>query len=443
MHVQVAGTGAQKPSLLAALRSDRRFAAMLGLGFASGIPYPLVYATQSYWLAEAGVALKTIGLMSWLTLAYQFKFLWAPFLEKCDPPLLGSRLGRRRGWIVWSQAAAMATLAGMAFGDPAYWLAWTVAFSLALGFAGATQDVVIDGWRITVASLDKQPIMTSIAETGWRVGNFVAGAGAFYLAQGFGWRASYLCMAAVLLVGAASAFFAPEPDADKHARHDHPGFAATVFAPVKEMALRIGPMAIPILVMVAGFRLPGYLSNAMAIPLFEQLHYSKGEVATAVKLFGFPVALGGVALCSVVVARLGLRAGMLIGTVAASASHLSLAWLAAHQIHDFPLFALAVSIDGFAASFASVVLITYMSSLTTQELAGSQYALLTSLCALPGHFLAGLSGFWVERLGFQHFFEMTALIGLPVAVLCWWVLRRREPGGGMRSRTVEPGTIAH
>ena len=441
MHGQAAQTGTEKPSLFAALRSDRRFAAMLGLGFASGIPYPLVYATQSYWLSEAGVALKTIGLMSWLTIAYQFKFLWAPFLEKYDPPLL-ARLGRRRGWIVWSQAVAMAALAGLAFGDPAHWLAWTVAFSLALGFAGATQDVVIDGWRITVVPLDKQPVMTSIAETGWRVGNFAAGAGAFYLAQGFGWRVSYLCMAAVLLLGAASAFFAPEPDVDKHASHDYPGFAATVFAPVKEMALRIGPMAIPILVMVAGFRLPGYLSNAMAIPLFEQLHYSKGEVATAVKLFGFPVALGGVALCSYVVARLGLRTGMLIGTAAASASHLSLAWLAAHQIQDFPLFALAVSIDGFAASFASVVLITYMSSLTSQELAGSQYALLTSLCALPGHLLAGLSGFWVERLGFQHFFEMTALIGLPVAALCWWVLRRHEPGAGQPDG-VQAGSPAH
>src|SRR4029077_10582290 len=151
VHVQnTAAEGAKPPSFLSHLFSYRRIAPMLVLGFASGIPFQLVYITQSAWLYAAKVPIATIGLMSELTLAYKFKFLWAPFLDRYDAPVFSRLLGRRRGWIVVSQLGVMAALAGVAFGDPGHWLAWTVAFSLALGFAGATQDVVIDGWRISV-----------------------------------------------------------------------------------------------------------------------------------------------------------------------------------------------------------------------------------------------------------------------------------------------------
>jgi MFS transporter, PAT family, beta-lactamase induction signal transducer AmpG len=141
---------------------DKRYAAMTGLGFSSGLPFLLVYSTQSAWLSEAGVSIKTIGLLSELTVAYKFKFLWSPFLDKYDPPLLAPFVGRRRGWIILSQIAVMLALTGVAFGDPAHWIAWTIVFSLALGFAGATQDVTIDGWRITAAPPGKQSLMTAL-----------------------------------------------------------------------------------------------------------------------------------------------------------------------------------------------------------------------------------------------------------------------------------------
>ena len=159
------------------LAEDRRYAAMAGLGFSSGLPFLLVYSTQSAWLSEAEVPIETIGLLSELTIAYKFKFVWSPFLDKYDPPLLASFVGRRRGWIIVSQIAVMVALAGVAFGDPAHWIAWTVVFSLVLGFAGATQDVTIDGWRITAAPPGKQSLMTAFSEAGYRVGTLVAGAG--------------------------------------------------------------------------------------------------------------------------------------------------------------------------------------------------------------------------------------------------------------------------
>ena len=334
-------------------------------------------------------------------------------------------LGRRRGWIVAAQAGVAAALVGVAFGDPAHQLAWTIAASLALGVAGATQDIVIDAWRIAVAP-ERQAAMVSWAEIGYRVGNLAAGAGALLLADRYGWRVAYLAMAALMLPGAVTALLAPEPAPDATAPA-HPGFVAAVAAPFREMAGRLGPMALPILLLVAGFRMPGYVSSAMAFPLFKSLHYSNTDIATVTKFFGFGVALAATATAGWVVARIGLAASLLVGTVAGSASHLALAWLAARGDHgggEFWLFAVAVSVDSFAYAFASIVLITYMSTLCATALAGSQYALLTSLVAFPGSFLASLSGFAVASLGFTHFFIATSLIGLPVAALCLWLWHR-------------------
>jgi len=381
----------EKNSLLSHLLADRRYAAMLGLGFSAGIPYLLVYSTQSAWLSEAKVPIETIGLMSEFTIAYKFKFIWAPFLDRYDAPIFGALLGRRRGWIVVSQLAVMLALAGVAFGDPAYWIAYTAAFSIALGVAGATQDITIDGWRITSVPVAR--------------------------------RFAYLGMAALITVGAVSAFVAPEPESNFTAPHKHRGFAATVIAPIKEMVGRLGPLALPILLMVAGFRMPGYLSSAMSLPLFKSLDYSDTEIATVTKLFGFWIALGATFFSAYIIRRIGMMPSLLLGTIAGSASHLSLAWLSESGGGHFWIFAVAVSIEGFAYAFAQVVLINYMSMLTATELAASQYALLTSLCAFPGSILAGASGFVIAKTGFTIFFVLSSLIGIPVAALCWYVSR--------------------
>jgi PAT family beta-lactamase induction signal transducer AmpG len=405
---------------------DKRYAAMTGLGFSSGLPFLLVYSTQSAWLSEAGVPIETIGLLSELTVAYKFKFLWSPFLDKYDPPLLAPFVGRRRGWIIVSQIAVMLALTGVAFGDPAHWIAWTIVFSLSLGFAGATQDVTIDGWRITAAPPGKQSLMTAFSEAGYRVGTLAAGAGALIAADLYGWRVAYMCMAALMTIGALSATLAPEPVSDLVARRDHLGYVATIIAPIKELMGRLGAWAITVLLLIAGFRMPGYLSSAMSVPLFKSLHISDTDIATVTKLFGFWVALGGTFLASYVVRKVGLVASLLVGTAVGSASHLSLAWLAGTGQGDLLPFAVAVSVEGLAYSFAQVVLITYMSSLASTEFAASQYALMTSLCALPGSLLAGASGFVIERTGFQDFFIGTSLIGIPVALLALYVWRNQS-----------------
>lgn len=408
-----------------ALFTDRRIAPALGLGFTSGIPFLLVYATQSAWLSDVGISLATIGLLSELTLAYKFKFVWAPFLDRYDPPLFGRMLGRRRGWIVVAQLGVMAALAGIAVGDPAHGLTWTIVLSLALGFAGATLDLVIDGWRITsVRPPEKQAVLSSWTEIGWRIGNLAAGAGALFLADRIGWRGAYFCMGALMLPGMVAAVFAPEPPSDKLPHPAPAGFVATVWAPIRELLTRLGPSAPAILLLVAGFRMPGYVASAMAVPLFKHQGFSNTDIATVTKLFGFWIALGGTFLAGALVPRIGMLPSLVIGTVAGSASHLSLAYLAAHGGDGgtaFWTFAVTVGIDGFAYAFASVVLITYMSTLASTEHAASQFGLLTSLCAFPGSILAGFSGFVIERTGFTWFFVGTSLIGVPVALLAFYV----------------------
>jgi len=424
-----------------ALFTDRRIAPALGLGFTSGIPFLLVYSTQSAWLSDVGISLVTIGLLSELTLAYKFKFVWAPFLDRYDPPLFGRALGRRRGWIIIAQLGVMATLAGIAFGDPAHRLAWTIVLSLALGFAGATLDLVIDGWRITsVRPPEKQAVLSSWTEIGWRIGNLAAGAGALLLADRIGWRGAYLCMGALMLPGMIAAVMAPEPPSDKRPHLARGGFVETVWSPIRELLIRLGPTAPVILLLVAGFRMPGYVASAMAVPLFKHQGFSNTDIATVTKLFGFWIALGGTFAAGALIPRIGMLSSLLIGTVAGSTSHLSLAYLAAHGGDGgtaFWTFAVTVGIDGFAYAFASVVLITYMSTLASTDHAASQFGLLTSLCAFPGSVLAGFSGFAIERTGFTWFFIGTSLIGLPVALLALFVWLKV----GL-SEEAKPGTVA-
>jgi MFS transporter, PAT family, beta-lactamase induction signal transducer AmpG len=396
---------------------------MVGLGFSSGIPYQLVYYTQSDWWTQAGVAIGVIGLLGELAIAYQLKFLWAPFLDSYSPPLIGRWLGKRRAWLVLALFGCMLSLAGVAFGDPAHFLVWTAAATLSLGVFGATLDAAIDGWRINAAPEGKQALMNSFSEIGYRFGTLASGAVALSLGQHVGWRGSYLIMAAMLLVGAGCALLAPETELYRRPPGPRPSLLETVWTPLRDLMARLGRFAIPVLALIAGFRLPGYLSSAMAMPLFKHLHYSEDHIALVTKTFGFFIGIAATVFSAWLVRRIGMLRSLFIGTVAASASHLSLAWLSAHGT-EFWAFCLAVSIEGFAYVFAQMVLITFMSVIVSKEHATAQFALLTSLCAFLGHQFAAGSGFVVARLGFTDFFIGSALTGVPVAMLAWWIWKQ-------------------
>jgi len=217
------------------------------------------------------------------------------------------------------------------------------------------------------------------------------------------------------------------PAAARHAHIWHSFEPIAEFRRKNDLLKRLGPMAVAILLLVAGFRMPGYIASAMAVPLFKHQGFTNTDIATVTKVFGFWIALGGAFAAGWLIPRIGMMSSLLIGTLAGSASHLALALLAAHGGDGgkaFWTFALAVSVEGFAYAFASIVLITYMSTLASVEHAASQFGLLTSLCAFPGSILAGFSGFVIEHTGFVWFFIWTSLIGIPVALLAVFVWYR-------------------
>ena len=191
--------------------TDPRLALMLALGYSSGLPFLLIFSTQSAWLREAGVSRSEIGLMSYVALAFSFKFAWAPFIDRFDPPLLSRWLGRRRGWMLIAQLAVGAGLVGLAFGDPAHALRWTIVCAFVTAFAAATQDVVIDGWRIDAAPGERQGMMSASYQLGYRIALLCAGAGALYIADFGGWKAAYITMAALMAVGVTASLLAPHP----------------------------------------------------------------------------------------------------------------------------------------------------------------------------------------------------------------------------------------
>lgn len=422
----------QRQSWLKFLR-DPKLALMLALGFSSGLPFLLVFSTQSAWLREAGVSKQHIGLMSWVALAYSFKFLWAPLLDRYDAPGPGRLLGRRRGWMALTQLGVAVCLAGLAFGDPAHRLAWTIVFAFCLGFFSATQDIMIDGWRIAIAPPEDQGEMSAASQIGYKFAILCAGAGALYLAQFVSWRAAYLAMACLMAVGLSATLLAPEPRAHIVTGPErHINVIAAYRDPLKDFFRRNGRFALLFLALLSIYRLPDFLSGVMANPLYIDLGFTKADIANVTKLFGFWVGLGGIFAGGAAVTRFGLMPSLLIGGIAASASHLALAALAARGA-DISMLTLSVCVENFAGGFAGTALIAFMSSLTSPLYAAAQYALLSSLYALPGKLLGGLSGYAVAAFGYPAFFVATSCIGIPVAAIClavWRVQARQTAAPG-------------
>jgi PAT family beta-lactamase induction signal transducer AmpG len=406
--------------------TDRRLALMLALGFSSGLPFLLIFSTQSALLREAGVSRSDIGLMSYVALAFTFKFLWAPVIDTCNLPVLTGLLGRRRSWMMLAQIGVAIGLCGIAFGDPAHFLGWTVACSFFTALAAATQDIVIDGWRIDSAPPDQQGMLAATYQLGYRLSLLCAGAGALYIADFVSWKAAYLAMSVLTLVGMIACLLSPRV-ADKVAV-GKAGFslASSFYEPLADLTKRFGWRLAVILALVAIYRLPDFVSGVMANPLYIDLGFSKSDIATVSKVYGVWIGLAGIFAGGFSVARLGMMPTLMIGGIAASASHLTMAYLAASGAR-LDLLTAAISVENFAGGFAGTALIAYMSSLTSPLFAATQYALLSSLYALPGKFIGGLSGFMVDAFGYTKFFASTSLIGLPVAVLCawvWWLNRK-------------------
>ncbi|WP_457089556.1 AmpG family muropeptide MFS transporter [Microvirga sp. P5_D2] len=400
--------------------TDGRIALMLPLGFSSGLPFLLVFSTLSTWLREAGISLTVIGMLSWVALAYSLKFLWAPIVDRYDVPGLARLLGRRRGWMALSQFGVMAGLIGMAMVGPQVSMPLTIAAAVLIAFSSATQDVVIDGWRIDAAPTERQGMMAAALLLGYRLALICAGAGALYIAEFASWPSAYLAMAALMGVGLVGTLLAPRID-EGQARTRVP-FVQAIIEPLADLFRRKGMMLIPILALIACYRLPDFVAGIMANPLYIDLGFTKADIANVSKLYGVWIGIIGAFGGGIALTRLGLWWTLLIGATLAAGSNLMFTWLASGNATLMGL-TLSISVDNFAQGFAGAALVAYMSGLTSPGFAATQYALLSSLYALPGKLIGGASGAVVDTWGYPLLFTGTAAIGIPLVFLCLAVRR--------------------
>ena len=421
--------------------ADPRVALILALGYSAGLPLLLVFGTLSTWLRESGVPVTTIGLFSWLALAYSLKFIWSPFVDAFDVPILARLVGRRRAWMIASQLLVAAALVGVGLSNPANNLVMTGAFAFLVAFGSATQDVVVDGWRIDAAPLSQQGIMAAAYQLGYRIALICAGAGALYIAEFVNWHVAYFAMAGLMGVGLVASLLAPVVDRAPIAVDGSPkpvaarfNFRAAVLAPLEDLYRRKGRMLVGILLLVALYRLPDFVAGVMANPLYIDLGFKKTDIANVSKLYGVWVGIVGAFAGGLIIPKLGLFRTLLVGAIIGAGSNLMFTWLAIEGAR-LELLVLAISVDNFSGSFAGTALIAYMSGLTSPGFAATQYALLSSLYALPGKLVGGISGFIVAAYGYATFFTLTALVGIPVVVLCLWIGKEADTPESVRTTT--------
>ena len=420
-----------KPSWLDTLKVYREGPTlrMLFLGFSAGLPLLLVLGTLSFWLREAGVDRATIGYLSWVGLAYGFKWCWAPLVDRLAIPLLTSLLGRRRSWLLVSQLAIIGGIVGMALNDPKISLMPVVWCALVVAFGSATQDIALDAYRIESADADRQAALAAAYQTGYRIAMIWAGAGVLWIAaraevsdaasyQHAAWQTAYLAMAASMAVGVLAVLLAPEPAPKVFApaKNVADWLQSTLVAPFADFFKRYGTQALLILALIAVYRISDIVMGIMANPFYVDMGYTKSEVAAVTKLYGVVMTLVGAFVGGVLAMRLGVMRVLMLGAILSAASNLLFAWLGTRG-HDLNALVWVISADNLAGGIASAAFIAYLSSLTNIEYSATQYALFSSLMLLLPKFIAGFSGSMVNAMGYQQFFVGTALMGVPVLVL--------------------------
>ncbi len=410
---------------------------MLSLGFSAGLPLLLVFGTLSFWLREAGIDRTTIGFLSWVGLAYGFKWVWSPLVDRMPIPLLTRLLGRRRSWLIASQALIMVALVVMASTDPKLALAPVVWCAIAVAFGSATQDIALDAFRIESADIQHQAALAATYQTGYRLAMIWSGAGALWIAarsevppavgavasqaalyQQGAWQTAYLVMAASMLPGVLTVLFSAEPAARTmpHARNAAEWLRGALIEPFSEFIGRYRWHAVLILALIATYRISDVVMGIMANPFYVDMGFTKDEVAAVTKIYGVVMTLLGAFIGGALAMRMGVMRVMMLGAALSAGTNLLFAWLAG-QGHNLHALIFVISADNLASGIASAAFIAYLSSLTNVNYSATQYALFSSMMLLLPKFVAGYSGMYVDAFGYASFFTATALLGAPVLVL--------------------------
>jgi MFS transporter, PAT family, beta-lactamase induction signal transducer AmpG len=412
---------------------EPRLIAILLMGFSSGLPLALTGATLSLRLADIGVSLTAIGLFTLVRFSYSCKFLWAPLIDGLPIPFVTRRLGRRRGWAVTLQAALALAILVLGFTDPLASPWPTALAAVVVAFLSASQDIVIDAYRIELLRPEEQGAGAAATQWGYRFGMLASSAGALYAASFGGWTFAYTLMAALMLVGIATVLLIPEPGGiaaagpitgDSAAERLRAWLGRAVLAPFADLFSRYGAAGLGlILLFTILYKLGEAVAGTMANPLYVLLGFTKVEIATVAKIYGVAATLAGVAAGGILVARLGVFRALLVSGVLQMLSNL----MYVMQVlvgHDVPVLALTIGTENLTNGMGSAAFVAYLSGLCSVAFTATQYALLTSLASIGMNLVSASGGFLADQLGWIPFFLIATVACLPALALLLWIMRR-------------------
>jgi PAT family beta-lactamase induction signal transducer AmpG len=406
-----------------------RLLAILFMGFSSGLPLPLTVGTLSFWLAQSGVTRTAIGLFALVGISYNFKFLWSPVIDTLPIPVLTRRLGRRRSWALVIQVLLALGILALGLGDPRHAPFATALVAVVVAFLSASQDIVIDAYRIELLKPEEQGAGAAATQWGYRFGLLAAGAGALYAAAFGGWAFSYAVMAALMSIGMITVWLTPEPEvvalpraiAGRKSERVQRWVREAVVAPLADFLGR--PLWAEILLFIVLYKFGDALAGVMANPLYVSLHFSADEVASISKIFGVLATLAGLTAGGVVVARLGLYPSLLLCGVLQNIATLMYAALAVAG-HDLAMLSASVAAENITGGMGSAAFVAYLSRLCNVSFTATQYALLSSLAAVGRTVLSASGGWLADRVDWVPFFVIATVAGLPALLVLLRLMRR-------------------
>ena len=410
-----------------AVYGDRRILCILFLGFSSGLPLALTGSTLSAWLAQGGVDKTTIGLFALVAIPYAYKFVWSPLVDGLRVPILTRLLGRRRGWAVASQLALMAAILALGLVNPVQ-QPWTVAaLAVVVAFLSATQDIVIDAFRVEILDEKSQGAGAAAVQLGYRVGMLVSGAGALFIAEFYGRTAAYVTMAALIAVGIVTILLNREPQASATVAAQRPaegvgGWIKThVIMPFADVIKR--PDWAIILGFIVFYKFGDAVAGVMANPFYIETGFSLAEIAAISKLFGFVATLLGIVAGGVMVARYGIFRALLLCGILQMGSNLMFA-IQAIVGHDTSMLAVTIAVENFTGGMGSAAFVAYISSLCSFAFTATQYALFSSLAVVGRTMLSSGGGWLADHTDWVTFFVLSAAAAIPGLLLLMFLIRR-------------------
>ncbi len=401
-----------------------RMITMVGLGFSSGFPLLLIFSTLNLWLKDDGISYKAIGLFSLVKLPYSFKWLWSPLLDRLSLPLFG-KLGRRRGWALFFQILLAAGIAAVSTVTPAENLHLLAILCVIVVIASASQDIVLDAYRIESFNAKEQGAGVAIYIIGYRLGTIASGAGAIWMASFMSWNQVYLLMTFGTLIGMATILFSPEPvKAEKYSEQTYRNFSdfmnKAVYDPFLDFMKRADWALI--LVFIFFYRMSDSYMAPMAFPFYVDMGFSKGEIAFVSKVFGMAATIFGGLVGGLIMSRMSMLKGLMLCGILQGITNLMFV-VQAYVGHSVPMLMLTLSLDNIAGGMASTALVAYLSSLCNIAYTATQYALLSSLMSLARDVFAASSGYVKEMTSWPVFFLIVTVMIIPGLVLLWILMR--------------------